>query len=214
MALLLILDIASEPRGQIGQDRAIEGALSSSSQALGTVTQSEGTAGDTDSAGRRERAQSAAFFLEQANVAWRRDTDATPQEIEAEIGAAGVLAFLGKLWVLGWLLLPFGSLAARLTCPMVEHRDPRWALIYGASALGGSAGLVALALALYALGIGAPFVLAPLVTAIVILNAWLLRRHARLDRATTLLRLAPVLVILTVGLIAAREVLLHLGFLP
>lgn len=214
MSLLLLIDIASEPRGRIGQDRAIEGALSVSGQALGAVTDSEGPADEANSAERRERARSAAFFLEQATLAWRRETDATPQAIEAEAGASGVLAFLGKLWVLGWLLLPFGALAARLSCPAVEHRHPRWALTYGALALGGSAGLIALALAIYALGVGAPFVLAPLVTAIVVLNAWLLRMHARMDRAATLLRLAPVLVILTVGLIIAREMLLHLGILP
>tara|TARA_B100000678_G_scaffold132619_1_gene110788 strand:+ start:368 stop:1123 length:756 start_codon:yes stop_codon:yes gene_type:complete len=214
MALLLLIDIASEPRGHIGQDRAIEAALSTSSEALGSVTQSEEMADETSAAERRERAQSAAFFLEQANLAWRRGSDATPETIKAEIGASGVLAFFGKLWVLGWLLLPFGALAARISCPTDEDRHPRWALVFGADALGASGGLIALALALYALGIGAPFVLAPLVSAIVVLNAWLLRKHARLDRAAALLRLAPVLVILTVGLIVAREMLLHLGTLP
>ena len=143
MSLLLLIDIASEPRGRIGQerahgtarsdrllegeraklldmenmlakkvvgqDRAIEGALSASGQALGTVTDSEGPADEANIAERRERARSAAFFLEQATLAWRRETDATPQAIEAEAGASGVLAFLGKLWVLGWLLLPFGA---------------------------------------------------------------------------------------------------------
>ena len=56
--------------------------------------------------------------------------------------------------------------------------------------------------------------LAPLVSAIVVLNAWLLSKHARIDRAATLLRLAPILVILTVVLMLGREMLLSLAILP
>ena len=87
-------------------------------------------------------------------------------------------------------------------------------MLYGASALGGSGGLIALALTIHALGAPAQWVLAPLVSAIVVLNAWLLSKHARIDRAATLLRLAPILVILTVVLMLGREMLLSLAILP
>ena len=92
-------------------------------------------------------------------------------------------------------------------------RHPQWPVIFAGEALGGSAAFIALALALHQLGLPAQFVLAPLVSAMVVLNAWRLRDHARLDRATTLLRLAPLLVLLTVILIGARIVLVRLGML-
>ena len=47
-----------------------------------------------------------------------------------------------------------------------------------------------------------------------VLNAWLLSKYARTDRAATLLRLAPILVILTVALMLGREMLLSLAILP
>ena len=214
MILLLAIDLASEPRGVTGEDRAIESALAANSRALAEVTGAPGSELSAEEAERRERAQSAAFFLEQANLAWRRGDTASPEQIDAERGAADVIVFFGKLWMLGWLLLPLGALAARFACPQAEGRHPRWALLYGANALGGSAGFVALAIAFHSLGVPAPFVLPPLVSAIVVLNAWLLRRHAQTDRAATLLRLAPILVILTVGLTVTREILLHLAILP
>lgn len=214
MALLLAIDLASEPRGQIGQDRAIDGALSQVNSALADVARGPASDESAAAAERRERAQSATFFLEQASLAWRRGDETPPEQVEAARGSTNALAFLGKLWVLGWLLLPLGMLAARLSCPRVEGRHPRWALLYGASALGGSGGLIALALAIHALGAPAQLVLAPLVSAIVALNAWLLRDHARTDRAATLLRLAPILVILTVVLMLARQLLLSLAILP
>lgn len=214
MLLLLLVDIVSEPRGRVGQDRAIAGALSESSHALSAVTDPESDAsGDEDAALRRERAQSAAFFVEQAGLAWRRGDAATPAQVRAETGAAAVLAFLGKLWVLGWLLLPLGALAARIACPRAEARHRHWPIIYGANALGGSGFLIALALGAYALGVPAPFVLAPLVSMVVVLNAWMLKAHAAMDHTATLLRLAPILVILTVGLIFARSLLQHLAIL-
>lgn len=206
MILLLAIDMASEPRGRVGEDRAIESALAAGNQALATA------AADPADAEREERARSAAFFLEQAGLAWRRGEAGEP--MAAQRGGTAALAFLGKLWVLGWLMLPVGALAARLACPHTEGRDRRWALHYGARALGGSAGLIALALTAFRLGVPAPFALAPLVTAIVVLNAWLLAEHARLDRAATLLRLCPILVILTVALILARELLASLALLP
>jgi len=231
MALLLLIDIAAEPNGAIGQNRAIDSALSAATGALAEVTDPADDGGipavDTDAREaddtgsdepgalqRRERAQSAAFFVEQAGLAWRRGEGTTAESLQTEGGAAAVLAFLGKLWVLGWLLLPLGALAARISCPRMEGRHPRWAFLYGATALGGSAALIALALAIYELGANAPFVLAPLVSAILVLNAWVLQDHARLDRTASLLRLAPILVILTVGLIFARKLLIHLAILP
>ncbi len=214
MALLLAIDLASEPRGRIGQDRAIDSALSQGNAALSDVTRAPDGEETPEAAERRERAQSATFFLEQANLAWRRGEEPPSDRLAAAQGGTGALAFLGKLWALGWLLLPLGMLAARLSCPRIEGRHPHWALLYGASALGGSGGLIALAIAIQALGAPSQFVLAPLVSAIVALNAWLLRDHARTDRASTLLRLAPILVILTVLLMLAREVLLRLAILP
>lgn len=216
MALLLAIDLASEPRGPTGEDRAIERALASGNQALSTVIGTPAMVGveeEEEDADRRERAQATAFFLEQANLAWRRGEQASAVQVEAERGGAAALAFLGKLWMLGWLLLPFGALAARLSCPHMAERDSRWTLVFGASALGGSAGLVALGLGAYGLGAPAPAVLAPLVSAIVVLNAWLLADHAKLDRAATLLRLVPLLVMLTVGLMLAREILVGLAIL-
>lgn len=214
MALLLVIDLASEPRGQIGQDRAIAGALSAGNSALADVARAPAGEESAEAAERRERAQSATFFLEQASLAWRRGDRTPPEQVEAERGAATALAFLGKLWMLGWLLLPLGMLAARLSCPRIAGRHPHWALLYGASALGGSGGIIALALALRAIGAPTPLVLAPMVSAIVVLNAWLLREHARTDRAATLLRLAPILVIVTVVLMLARQMLLSLAVLP
>lgn len=216
MALLLAIDLASEPTGRVGQDRAIDSALSASNGALAAVTDSDIPIDEEAprEAQRRERAQSTAFFLEQANLAWRRGDTRTPQALETERGSAALLLFLGKLWVIGWLLLPLGALASRLACPRLEGRHPHWTLNYAATSLGGTAGLTALALAIYALGAPAPFVVAPLVTAIVVLNAWLLRDHAKLDPASTLLRLAPLLIILAVTLVLAREALLQLAVLP
>ncbi|MBB3034722.1 hypothetical protein [Alteriqipengyuania lutimaris] len=215
MILLLAIDLASEPRGRLGEDRAIESALADGNQAFSKVTQAgepgEPPPGDAE---RHERARSAAFFLEQAGLAWRRGEAAPPEQLRVERGGAVALAFLGKLWVLGWLMLPVGAFASRLACPHTEGRDRRWALHFGARALGGSAGLIALAVTAYRLGVPAPFAFAPLATAIVVLNAWLLAEHARLDRAATLLRLGPILVILTVALMLARELLLGLGLLP
>ena len=214
MIVLLALDLASEPRGRVGEDRAIESTLAASSQALAKATGGidEGEPSpDTDE--RQERARSAAFFLEQAGLAWRRGEDAAPERLEAERAGAAALAFLGRLWLLGWLMLPLGALAARLACPRTEGRHPRWALNYAARALGGAAGLIALALTAFRLGVPAPFAFAPLVTAIVVLNAWLLAEHARLDRAAALLRLGPILVILTVSLMVARELLVALDLL-
>ena len=78
----------------------------------------------------------------------------------------------------------------------------------------GSGGIIALTVAIHALGAPAQLVLAPLVSAIVVLNAWLLSKYARTDRAATLLRLAPILVILTVALMLGREMLLSLAILP
>ena len=219
MALLLTLDLAGGPTGRIGQDRAVQSALSAGGEALQSVADGEGSDGfadDTpgDETGERiERARSAAFFLEQANLAWRRGDPRTTQQIEREQGSAALLAFLGKLWTLGWLLLPVGAIGARFSCPMMDGRHPQWALVFGASSLGVSAGLIALALGVHGLGVSAPFVLAPLVTAIVVLNAWLLGKFARLDRAATLLRLAPILVILAAALLLAREALLRLAML-
>lgn len=215
MALLLAIDLASEPTGAIGQDRAVERALSASNSALADIVGPVASPDDTpDAAGRRERAQSTAFFLEQANLAWRRGDTASPQEVALEVGAAAILALLGKLWMLGWLLLPLGALAARLACPRTEGRHAHWVLSFAARSLGGSGALIGLALTAYALGAPAPFVLAPLVGAIVALNAWLLSEHARLDRSATLLRLAPLLVLVTVLLVLAREVLVRLTILP
>ena len=214
MALLLAIDLASEPRGRAGEDRAIEAALSAGNGTLADVARAPDGEESRETAERRERAQSAAFFLEQASLAWRRGDSTPPERIEAELSGTAALAFLNKLWAIGWLLLPLGMLAARLSCPRIEGRHPHWALLYGASALGGSGGLIALALTIHALGVPAQFVLAPLVSAIVVLNAWLLSTHARIDRAATLLRLAPILVILTVVLILARQLLLSLSILP
>tara|TARA_B100000678_G_scaffold289652_1_gene300689 strand:+ start:286 stop:993 length:708 start_codon:yes stop_codon:yes gene_type:complete len=214
MALLLAIDLLSEPTGQIGQDRAIEGALSASNEALSSVTEPGAAKDDPAAAERRERAQSSAFFLEQANLAWRRGEDSAPEEAAVELGGAAVLAVLGKLWMLGWLLLPLGALAARLACPGAAWRHPHWYALFAARSLGGSGGLVALALTAYGLGAPAPFVLAPLVSAIVVLNAWLLREHAKLDRSATLLRLGPLLIIIAVLLVLAREILLHLTIVP
>lgn len=213
MALLLAIDLASEPRGTAGEDRAVEAALAAGSEALGEIADPAAPAAQTDPE-RGERARSAAFFLEQARIAWRRGEETGADRMAAEQDGASLLALLGKLWMLGWLLLPLGALAARIACPASEGRAPHWALIYAASSLGGSAGLVALALAIHALGASAPVVIAPLASAIVVLNAWLLREHARLDRAATLLRLAPLLVILAVLLVLVREIALRLAILP
>jgi len=214
MALLLAIDLAGEPTGAIGHDRAVERALSASNSALADIIGPVPPVGEEpDAAERRERAQSTAFFLEQANLAWRRGDSATAQDVAAEVGAAAVLAILGKLWMLGWLLLPLGALAARLACPRTEGRDAHWALAFAARSLGGSGGLIALALTVYALGAPAPYVLAPLVSATVALNAWLLSEHAKLDRAVTLLRLGPLLVIVAALLVLAREVLVRLMIL-
>ncbi|MEL7739202.1 hypothetical protein AAG614_12535 [Citromicrobium bathyomarinum] len=217
MVLLLALDLVSEPSGRAGEDIAIDRALSGTDHALATVVGDIGEetpdASDADSAERRERAQSAAFFVEQANLAWRRGEIDQSDAAEQDRGASALLAFLGELWTLGWLLLPLGALSARLTCPATGMRHPQWPVIFAGEALGGSAAFIALALALHQLGLPARFVLAPLVSAIVVLNAWRLRDHARLDRATTLLRLAPLLVLLTVILIGARIVLVRLGML-
>jgi hypothetical protein len=214
MALLLAIDLASEPRGRAGENRAIEAALAAGNGTLADVSQLPDGEESPEAAERRERAQSAAFFLEQASLAWRRGDATPPERIKAERTGTAALAFLTKLWAIGWLLLPLGMLAARLSCPRLEGRHPRWALLYGASALGGSGGLIALALAIHALGAPSQLVLAPLVSAIVVLNAWLLSKYARTDRAATLLRLAPILVILTVALMLGREMLLSLAILP
>tara|TARA_B100000678_G_C18136053_1_gene472799 strand:- start:377 stop:1069 length:693 start_codon:yes stop_codon:yes gene_type:complete len=214
MALLLAIDLASEPRGRIGQDRAIDSALSRGNTALTDVARAPDGAETPEAAERRERAQSATFFLEQASLAWRRGDGTPPDRLAAARGGTSALAFLGKLWALGWLLLPLGMFAARLSCPRIEGRHPHWALLYGASALGGSGGIIALTVAIHALGAPSQLVLAPLVSAIVVLNAWLLSKYARTDRAATLLRLAPILVILTVALMLGREMLLSLAILP
>ena len=84
MALLLAIDLASEPRGQIGQDRAIDGALSQVNSALADVARGPASDESAAAAERRERAQSATFFLEQASLAWRRGDSTPPERIEAE----------------------------------------------------------------------------------------------------------------------------------
>ncbi|WP_459788771.1 hypothetical protein [Alteriqipengyuania sp. 357] len=218
MALLLVIDLAGRPAGTIGQDRAVEGALSSSSATLAEIVGPPTTPDDPEAGAaaeeRRERAQSAAFFIEQAALAWRREDADAPEQVASELGAAAVLAMLGKLWMLGWLLAPLGALAARLACPGTQDRHPHWSDIFAATSLGVSGGLIGLALGIYGLGAPAPFVLAPLVSAIVVANAWLLALHARLDRTSALLRLAPLLIIVTVLVVLAREILLRLAVLP
>ena len=214
MVLLLAIDLASKPTGAIRQDRAVEGALASGSAALGEIVEPEGLADNEAALERRERAQSAAFFIDQANLAWRRDMDGADERSARERGSAAALAVLSKLWLLGWLLAPLGALAARLACPGTQDRHPHWPMIFAATSLGVAGGLIGLALGIRALGVPAPVVLAPLVSAIVVANALLLRKHARLDRPSTLLRLAPLLIIVTVLVVLAREILLRLTILP
>ncbi len=221
MMLLLAIDLGSEPTGHLGQDRAIERALAASDKALRRVTYPEEGpgegAGDEPAAAaeRRERAQSTAFFLEQANLAWRRAEDrAGERGIATEQGSAAMLHFFGKVWPLGWFLLALGAFAARVACPSAHGRHPYWALLYAATSIGIAGGLIALALGVYGLGAPAPVALAPLVSAIVVLNAWLLHKFGRLDRAATLLRLAPILVVLTVGLLVTHELMVRLALLP
>ena len=91
MVLLLALDLISEPSGRAGEDIAIDRALSGTDHALATVVGDigEDTPGSSDagSAERRERAQSAAFFVEQANLAWRRGEVDSDPGIEQDRGA-------------------------------------------------------------------------------------------------------------------------------
>ena len=120
MVLLLALDLVSEPSGRAGEDIAIDRALSGTDHALATVVGDIGEetpdASDADSAERRERAQSAAFFVEQANLAWRRGEIDQTDAAEQDRGASALLTFLGELWTLGWLLLPLGALSAARAC--------------------------------------------------------------------------------------------------
>ena len=150
MVLLLALDLVSEPSGRAGEDIAIDRALSGTDHALATVVGDIGEetpdASDADSAERRERAQSAAFFVEQANLAWRRGEIDQTDAAEQDRGASALLTFLGELWTLGWLLLPLGALSARLTCPATGMRHPQWPVIFAGEALGGSVAFIALAL--------------------------------------------------------------------
>ena len=123
MALLLAIDLASEPRGRAGENRAIEAALAAGNGTLADVSQLPDGEESPEAAERRERAQSAAFFLEQASLAWRRGDATPPERIEAERTGTAALAFLNKLWAIGWLLLPLGM------CPAFDGALVQWTLV-------------------------------------------------------------------------------------